>query len=900
MFLRRAPRFSLFTVCVAAVLPTLLVVPVSALTGSGDPRCPSDFDPLTSCPSSMILPGGAGFNIARNVDVTGCTDQENCPRCLGSEAWQTKLINEVGLYSANRDPSFQPWVGVDEWLSAGIVSAITMLLLRDTMNISARAASMAMAGNTAFICCMDPLITMEQWTSSGTFLDDSTQHTTTGAANGYTGQSGLFVFPHTLEKYPLAFTYQAYRLLPDYQHIFPPSFSTACSNMTANATKGCVTGNYVCETNEWTNTSCFDSRWYVPPQCNVPGEVGDPTKSQCQEVIMSDPTYDKGYFEGMIKNNGLNMTLAYVGADRIGSIIRDAAARKADVIFYGYIPDPVITEVGAVMVDFAPVTQTCTNARNKDPTLNTAACGFPELTLMKRARTSALEADSDLKAFFTSFRLSNNDVSNLMAQHKSAGGNLTTYDLSCNWIKNNYDTWKSFVQNTHNVGQVVVVGSGLLDNPAILAAVIGLPVLFLLAVSGLFMWTFCRKRMSLKNAPRTSPLALVFTDIENSTMLWEVCGDDMGAAVEMHHAIIRSHIDEYGAYEVKTIGDSFMIACNSLGDATLMCLAIQTSLGECRAFPTRLQFVPITQSLNHSTTSVRLFDPNLAESLSSSPAHGGLTPKATTPTSSIYQRQKSSSPSMPSIPAATFNYPLRVRIGLHWCREVRPQLDRIHGRFDYYGHDVNVCARVEAQAQGGQIMVTAETMEAVMATDEYPLMIAIDSVSAMVKTNVELKGVSEKVTLFAMAPLSQVASGYVTSKLLRESSSSRHTRSLSSKSKSFGSELGESDLQSGSEITRSSRSANKASANYAAALLRVAYKAVPDAAKGLWVTSLSKILHVKFEDEDAKGGGEAVQQARRFEAVRNAVKENCLQSMSATQSMDDAESVTPSLVSLTA
>ena len=34
----------------------------------------------------------------------------------------------------------------------------------------------------------------------------------------------------------------------------------------------------------------------------------------------------------------------------------------------------------------------------------------------------------------------------------------------------------------------------------------------------------------------------------------------MGAALTLHNSIIRKLIKTYGAYEVKTIGDSFMIA----------------------------------------------------------------------------------------------------------------------------------------------------------------------------------------------------------------------------------------------------------------------------------------------------------------------------------------------------
>ena len=854
-----------------ASFATIFVCGASAAF-TNDPRCPADFDPLKSCPSSMILPGGSGFDLTRNLDPTTCNDQENCPRCLGDDTWQQKLKDEVGLYDALRDPDFKPWVMVNCWLSHAIVSTITMILLREAMNISARAAAQGADGTLMYICCSEAVLNMEQWPGGRTPADPT--HTVTELAGGYTGQSGLFVPPHTLEKYPLAFTYHSYRLVDEYKHIFPPSFSTDCTNMTVVSSAGCTAGNYVCETNAWTNTTCYDGKWYVPPQCNILGEVGNPNTTHCQEVLMADPTYDDGFFEGLIKNNGLNMTAAYIGTSQYTSYIRDLAERKQDFMFYWYEPDPLISAVGAEAIAFAPNTPECNAELSPDPTLNTAKCGYPVLTLLKQTQSAVLAQHADYKHFFNSFSLTRAQLESLLTQHTSAGGNATVYDASCNWIKNNFDTWKDAVQNTPPTQSTQITASttSVLSNKGVLAALIVVPVLFLIAIVAFVTWTCCKHQMALKNAPQTAPLALVFTDIESSTMLWEACGDDMGLAVEIHHAIIRKHIEEFGAYEVKTIGDSFMIACSSLGDATLMCLAIQTSLGECRDFPPSLRFEG-NPRLGDSVTLFETQQSGMDNELQIRDIEGHTT---TAPPSKIKKNNQGGGVNKSG---EFFHFPLRVRIGLHWCQEVTPTKDRIHGHFDYYGHDVNVCARVEGQGIGGQIMVTSDTMEAIMETDEYPFMIAPDSVSAIVKRNVELKGVSTKASLYGLAPTSQLDSGYVPSRALQDSRQAKRCRSRSQSSNGGTSSNG---LGMGFEQISAVDSKHiQASVTYSTALLRATFKAVPDSAKSAWLSAVAKLLRIKNFNESTSSAGQTEQSAR-FDAIRSAVIENCTSSLNAS------------------
>jgi hypothetical protein len=82
----------------------------------------------------------------------------------------------------------------------------------------------------------------------------------------------------------------------------------------------------------------------------------------------------------------------------------------------------------------------------------------------------------------------------------------------------------------------------------------------------------------VNNAPRNGTIAIVFTDIEGSTALWEMSKSTMSKALDVHHNIIRKVIDKHNGYEVKTIGDSFMVALDSADKAVCFANDIQDEL----------------------------------------------------------------------------------------------------------------------------------------------------------------------------------------------------------------------------------------------------------------------------------------------------------------------------------
>ena len=88
--------------------------------------------------------------------------------------------------------------------------------------------------------------------------------------------------------------------------------------------------------------------------------------------------------------------------------------------------------------------------------------------------------------------------------------------------------------------------------------------------------------------PPSGNIAVMFTDIQGSTALWKRSALDMDEALEMHNETIRSHYASSGAYEVKTIGDAFMISFEDPVKAVGFGLEIQQDLAK-QSWPPALE-----------------------------------------------------------------------------------------------------------------------------------------------------------------------------------------------------------------------------------------------------------------------------------------------------------------------
>eukprot|EP00993_Chasmostoma_nieuportense_P004165 NODE_484_length_2169_cov_28.356024_g448_i0.p1 GENE.NODE_484_length_2169_cov_28.356024_g448_i0~~NODE_484_length_2169_cov_28.356024_g448_i0.p1 ORF type:complete len:509 (+),score=145.54 NODE_484_length_2169_cov_28.356024_g448_i0:54-1580(+) len=151
-------------------------------------------------------------------------------------------------------------------------------------------------------------------------------------------------------------------------------------------------------------------------------------------------------------------------------------------------------------------------------------------------------------------------------------------------------------------------------------------------------------------APRND-VAITFTDIQGSTVLWNLSPVAMRSALKDHNKVLRRLIRSQRGYEVKTEGDAFMIAFPSVKEALLFCVEGQLQLLR-QPFPTTLH-------LQHTCD---VTDDGLWNGL-------------------------------------------RVRMGFHGGNVITEE-DPITQRVDYFGPTVNLSARVCAKGKGGQIVVS--------------------------------------------------------------------------------------------------------------------------------------------------------------------------------------------------
>jgi adenylate cyclase len=171
-------------------------------------------------------------------------------------------------------------------------------------------------------------------------------------------------------------------------------------------------------------------------------------------------------------------------------------------------------------------------------------------------------------------------------------------------------------------------------------------------------------RLDGEVAPPRGHLALVFTDIRNSTHLWEA-NACMPAAMRLHNNLLRRLLRLCGGYEVKTEGDAFMCAFQHVLSAVWWCLTVQE----------QLQQEPWPTDILECEDGRELYD-----------AAGRVIARG-----------------------------LSVRMGIHFGAPIC-ELDPITRRLDFFGSVVNKAARVSGSAKGGQIMCSAEVIHEINAS----------------------------------------------------------------------------------------------------------------------------------------------------------------------------------------
>ena len=155
----------------------------------------------------------------------------------------------------------------------------------------------------------------------------------------------------------------------------------------------------------------------------------------------------------------------------------------------------------------------------------------------------------------------------------------------------------------------------------------------------------------------TGELSMVFTDIKNSTTLWENYPVAMRSAIKLHNEVMRRQLRVIGGYEVKTEGDAFVVSFPTATSALLWCFVVQQHLLDVDWPPEILSSVHCQEVLDADDNRI----------------YRGLS----------------------------------VRMGAHWGSPVC-EPDPVTRRMDYFGPMVNRSARISGAADGGQIYASSD------------------------------------------------------------------------------------------------------------------------------------------------------------------------------------------------
>ena len=156
----------------------------------------------------------------------------------------------------------------------------------------------------------------------------------------------------------------------------------------------------------------------------------------------------------------------------------------------------------------------------------------------------------------------------------------------------------------------------------------------------------------------TGNVAIIFTDIKNSTTLWEMYPSAMRSAIKLHNEVMRRQLRRIGGYEVKTEGDAFMVSFPTATSALLWCFAVQLQLLDV-SWPSEILNSMSGQPINDKDGSL------------------------------IFKG-------------------LSVRMGIHFGGDCVSETDPVTRRMDYFGPMVNKASRISAVADGGQITVSSD------------------------------------------------------------------------------------------------------------------------------------------------------------------------------------------------
>ncbi|KAG2383389.1 hypothetical protein C9374_004060 [Naegleria lovaniensis] len=339
--------------------------------------------------------------------------------------------------------------------------------------------------------------------------------------------------------------------------------------------------------------------------------------------------------------------------------LENAERTKTPLVAYFWTPHQIFSKPHPPQRVYLPLfTEDCRKPENIKRGL--VDCDYPPTSLNKLQSEAVNRLSPQVQLFLKNFHYQSQDQIQILGDIYYK--NMTVRDASCKWLRdpNNTLLIQSWFEGppvpiTQNVGFIVGM--------AHLAVLVGL--IFMLIIAAILGYLY-RKRSIIKEenrmAPKNPPICIVFTHIQNASLLWTLASDMMKKVMSIHNRVVRMNIKKHKGYEVKTHLDCFMIAFQCPVDAVACCMAIQRELVECEWTNDMMAFPDMQQVVWNEQI--------------------------------IYKGP-------------------RVKMGMHFGNDIDAQFDSTTRRFDYFGTTVNKASRVEKVSSGGRVYISAETFQSI-------------------------------------------------------------------------------------------------------------------------------------------------------------------------------------------
>ncbi|GMG17664.1 unnamed protein product [Phytophthora fragariaefolia] len=184
---------------------------------------------------------------------------------------------------------------------------------------------------------------------------------------------------------------------------------------------------------------------------------------ECLVVIMMDASYDVGYLQASMSNNGIPAYFCFLGIEGAAKYVAEALENKIPVAFYSYQPDDFFQhyagEVERVSLPWATPELTAVNTGDfgengyGNPSSNPVRVDFPHVLLGKYYANVLSSSEGGMASLMNAFMLTEAHMDTLLSTYdklRNTGALSNTenyFAAACSWLRipDNYAIWRDWL-----------------------------------------------------------------------------------------------------------------------------------------------------------------------------------------------------------------------------------------------------------------------------------------------------------------------------------------------------------------------------------------------------------------------------------------------------------------------